>query len=305
MVFSPFLDGMRIVIDKSNILTIENPNIPKLKKYDNIASGYCFSDYDKWVLVYHKKEIKIINLKNLWNTMNIFYVIKRSLLKTDQINKKWFELAFKLFNWFDENSGNTYYFIPRIKESEVWILNQNLIKLWIDIKIEKNEKWFVVNKIWWLDDSTKELSNIESIDELISFLFATILIYGKMEIKNWDLISIKIHIPLLGQYIKYKEQLDNIINTFKDEGMFLNRSTVWNNDWITYQISSSDYEILSIFADFYQSIEKIQKILKQDFTEKVKSELLDFVENNEQIPADGKEEVMELIEDGMLKILTV
>jgi hypothetical protein len=38
---------MKILIDQSNILTIENPNIPKIKEYTNIASGYKFSDYDK------------------------------------------------------------------------------------------------------------------------------------------------------------------------------------------------------------------------------------------------------------------
>jgi len=38
---------MKILIDQNNLLTIENPNIPKLKEYTNIASGYSFSGYDK------------------------------------------------------------------------------------------------------------------------------------------------------------------------------------------------------------------------------------------------------------------
>jgi len=56
---------MKILVDKNRLLVIENTNIPKLKKYDFIASGARFSDYDKGIIIYHKKNIKIINWKNL------------------------------------------------------------------------------------------------------------------------------------------------------------------------------------------------------------------------------------------------
>ena len=56
---------MRIEIDKNNLLTIVNENIPQTKEYTYNVSGYLFSDYDKGIVVLHKKERKIINLKNL------------------------------------------------------------------------------------------------------------------------------------------------------------------------------------------------------------------------------------------------
>jgi hypothetical protein len=35
-----------------------------------------------------------------------------------------------------------------------------------------------------------------------------VLLYGKMDIKKGELISIKIHIPLFGQFLKYEERFE-------------------------------------------------------------------------------------------------
>jgi hypothetical protein len=297
---------MKILIDQSNILTIENPNIPKIKEYTNIASGYKFSDYDKWILVYHKKEIKIINLKNLWDSMNVFYFTKRETLVEEHLNQDWFASAFGLFSGFDENNWKKYFFIPRMKESELKPLNENLEKLLIDIWLEKSDKWIVVNQ---KEGSTKipvvSFPNETERTNVFSFLFWLVLIYGKIDTKNWEIIWIKIHIPLFGQYTKYKDELDEMIKNLQEDWIFLNSSIVQNGDGIIYQINSSDYELLWSFVNFYQSIEKIQKILKQEFTEKAKSDLLSFMDTNEQVPEDGKDEVIKMIEDGVMKLLVV
>lgn len=296
---------MKILIDQNNLLTIENPNIPKLKEYSNIASGYNFSDYDKWIIVYHKKQIKIINLKNLWDTMNVFWIKKRKPFIENKLDEDWFESAFGLFNWFDENTWKKYFFIPKIKESEFEILKKKLHKLAVDINLEKNEKGVCVSSLSDWDNKIPSAIINNGITSIFSFLFWLVLIYGKMDIKNWDLVSIKIHIPLFGQYIKYKEELDSLLKFLQEDGIFISRSIVQNKDWITYQISSSDYEFLWSLAYFYQSIEKIQKILKQETTENIKSELINFLEINDLIPEDWKEDVIAMIEDGIVKILTV
>lgn len=291
---------MKILIDQNNLLTIDNPNIPKLKEYPNIASGYKFSDYDKWIVVYHKKEIKIVNLKNLWDSMNIFYITKRESLVKNHLDQNWFTAAFGLFNWFDENTGKKYSFVPRMKESEMKILNETLEKLWIDIILEKNEKGIVTKNSLDIDINIP----VET-EKIISFLFALILIYGKLDIKNEEIIWVKAHIPLFGQYSKYKDELDSMIKNLQDEWIFLSSSIVQNWDWIIYQINSSDYELLGSFVNFYQSVEKIQKILKQELAKKVKSDLISFIEINEQIPEDWKEDVLKIIEDGVIKLLIV
>jgi len=38
---------MKILVDKNNILVIENPNIPETKEYCHNVSGYEFCDFDK------------------------------------------------------------------------------------------------------------------------------------------------------------------------------------------------------------------------------------------------------------------
>ncbi|MFZ2151310.1 MAG: hypothetical protein WAZ12_01540 [Candidatus Absconditicoccaceae bacterium] len=298
---------MKVLIDQNNLLAIENPNIPKLKEYTNIASGYRFSDYDKGIIVYHKKEIKIINLKNLGDNMNIFYVNKRESLIENNLDLDGFLAAVVLFSGFDENTGNKYFFIPRMKEVELEPLNIKLEKLGIDIKLEKNEKGIVVKS--GLDMYKKSTAaifdNDANIGNILSFLFGLVLIYGKMDIKNGEIIGIKIHIPLFGQYIKYKESIDEIIKNLQNEGIFLNHSILQNGDGIVYQINSGDYELLGSFVNFYQSVEKVQKIFKQEFTEKAKSELINFIDINEQVPENGKEEVLRMIDDGVMKVLTV
>ena len=49
---------MEILVDENNILSIENPNIPKNKEYYYNVSGYTFSDFDKCISFSLKKELE-------------------------------------------------------------------------------------------------------------------------------------------------------------------------------------------------------------------------------------------------------
>jgi hypothetical protein len=64
---------MKIQFDQNHLLTIENENIPQTKEYTYSAGGYTFSDFDKGVVVLHKKDFKITNLKNLGDNMSVVY----------------------------------------------------------------------------------------------------------------------------------------------------------------------------------------------------------------------------------------
>jgi hypothetical protein len=65
---------MKIQINKNNLLTIFNENIPQTKEYTYNVSGYTFSDFNTGVIVLHKKEWKLINLKNLGDNMSVIYL---------------------------------------------------------------------------------------------------------------------------------------------------------------------------------------------------------------------------------------
>jgi len=285
---------MKITIDKNHLLVVENPNVPQTKEYSYNVGGYTFSDFDKGMVILHKKERKIINLKNLGDNMSVCYITPRANIQTT-FDTEGFIKGLCLFESFDENTGKKYYFIPKFAEKDVEATNKKLEILGIQATIEKTEKWCLIKG----DIQAKEHRG-----KYTSFLFALTLLYGKMTIKNNELIGIKIHIPLFGQYMKYEEALDTMQKQLANEGIFINTSKQKSNDGSIYQISCNDYELLRNFADYAKSIENISKITKEDQALEYKKSLLEFITNNPEIPTEGKAEVLKQIQEGAIKLLT-
>jgi hypothetical protein len=278
---------MKIIFDTNHLLVIENPNIPQLKEYTYEASGYQFSSYDKGIIVLHKKELKIVNIKNLGNTMSVIYIAERPEIK-EAFDKDACMQALYLFQGFNETTGEVYYFLPRYSEKDKSLLNEHLFKLESSTHIQDTEKGYIVQ-----GDSTPT----ETRDQSLSFLFGLVLVYGKFEIKNNNLNSIKVHLPLFGQFIKYEQELNRIKESLAKEGIFISTSTQPSTDGIVYQISSNDYELLNNFAEYYKAIENIEKIPKYDLAQETKTQLIEFISNNPEIPPQGKEEVIEQIKN--------
>jgi len=97
--------------------------------------------------------------------------------------------------------------------------------------------------------------------------------------------------------------LDHIIQKLQQTGIFLKADKLSNSNGITYQISSNDYELLEIVAEWYEPVEKFQKISKRDFTDEMKNRLITFIETNSEIPSEGKTEVLNQIKNGAIKFL--
>ena len=285
---------MRIEKDKNNLLTIFNENIPQTKEYTYHASGYTFSDFDKWIIVMHKKELKIINLKNLGDTMSVIYLAPRAEIK-EAFDTEGFINGLCLFDGFDETTGKRYYFIPKFVEKDLGIVNKELQVFGIKAEIKKTDNGFFV---------TGELSPKWHTGKQLSFLFALVLLYGKLDIKNGELIAVKVHIPLFGQFLKYEELFDTMKKKLTQEGIFISTSVQKNNDGMIYQISCNDYEVLKNFAEYYKTIEKIKKIPKYDLALETKENIIDFIATNKEIPQDGKAEVVKQLKTGTIKLLT-
>lgn len=287
---------MKIQFDQNHLLTIENENIPQTKEYTYSAGGYTFSDFDKGVVVLHKKDFKITNLKNLGDGMNVIY-LKKNINKIDIYNKNSFSTALTIFHSFNEETWATYAFIPNIWEKELQEKNETLKKLKSDYRIEKTAKWIIMNKFEekgrWTDDLCGNMS----------FLFWLLIMYGKFDVKNWLLASIKIQIPLFWEHLIEQNDFDGIIKNLRQEGIFLKSDKLTNKNGITYQISSNDYELLEIFAKWYEPVEKFEKISKREFSDEMKSKLIEFIETNPEIPSEGKAEVLEQIKNGTIKFL--
>jgi len=283
---------MKILIDKNNLLTIFNENIPQTKEYTYHVSGYTFSDYDKWIIVLHKKERKIISLKNLGDNMSVVYLKNDRPTKIEMDNNA-MKQAFWLFDSFDETSGKTYFFIPNMSEKEAIEKNQILENLKIEYRLKKTDKWIITEAI-----------PCTGTEKRISLLFWLLVLYGKFDAKNNELTSIKIQLPLFGQYAKHIEMLDTMMNQLKGHGFFMKVDKLANKNGIVYQISSNDYELLEIFARRYEPVEKFGKITKREFTEEMKTKLIEFISTNPEIPQDGKAEVLKQIKEWTIKLLT-
>ena len=284
---------MKLTIDQNNLLVIENSNIPQSKEYNYNVGGYEFSSFDKWLVIYHKKQLKIINLKDLWEKMWVIMIWESN----DDCEKKRLDInsmnnALKIFEWFDEDTWEKYNFLYKFTENKLEDLNKKLNLLWSKINLEKTSKWICCP----MDDEDSE-------NEAMSFLFGLVLVYGSIDIKNWNLKSIKIQVPLFGTYREKSELLDMIVESISGENIFLKTSVQETNDGIVYQITSSDFELLQIFARFYEPIEKWLEISKYTDTLKIKEELMEFLNTNTEIPTEWKSEVLNEIENWMIKIL--
>ncbi|HMS90914.1 MAG TPA: hypothetical protein PKC87_01735 [Candidatus Absconditabacterales bacterium] len=330
---------MRIEKDKNNLLTIFNENIPQTKEYTYHVGGYIFSDFDKGIIVLHKKERKIISLKNLGDTMSVVYIkntgfsIQNTQVEGDKLNG-----ALRLFQGFNEETGKKYYFIPGLGEAQQEEKNNLLKKIGTKYSIEKTGKGMIVEGI-------EEENKRESVENTLIYLFGLLLIYGKWEEKNTldhqknkgnegfldergtpangetgsmnevkggqiskvamgkELSSIKIQIPLAGQYLAHTETLDMIIKKLQENGLFLKADKLVNKNGIIYQISSNDYELLEIWAKWYEPVEKFEKITKREFTQEMKIKLIEFITTNPEIPQEGKSEILEQLNTGMIKLL--
>ena len=226
--------------------------------------------------------------------MSVVYTAPREGIETI-FNKNSFTNGLCLFDSFDENTGEKYYFIPKFAEKEIEVTNKKLEQLGISAKIEKSEKWCLI--IWNLEP--KEYSG-----KYFSFLFALTLLYGRLDIKNNELITIKVHIPLFWQFLKYEENFDTMKKQLAEEGIFISTSIQKTNDGIIYQISCNDYEILKNVANYTKGIEKIDKIPKHDLTLEYKNQLIEFIQTNPEIPQDGKSEVIKQLQKWTVKLLT-
>lgn len=284
---------MKISIDKNNLLTIENSEIQQTKEYCYNVSWYDFCDFDKGIIVYHKNNFKIINLKDLWDKMSVIMVgEKDEEIDELKININSVENALRLFQWFDEETWEKYYFLHKFWENKLEKLNEKLKKLWSNIIVKKTQKWVCC-----------EYKEDELEYDVTNFLFWLYLVYWDLNIKNKDLRSIKIQIPLFWIHKENIDIIDEAITTLWDNNIFLKKYIQETNDGIVYEITSSDYELLQIFANFYEPIEKWLKISKYTDTLFVKEKLIEFLKTNNEIPNEWKKEVLKEIENGMIKIL--
>jgi len=204
--------------------------------------------------------------------------------------------AWKLFSGFDEFSGEQYQYLPHFPIKNQEIINQTFKTLQLSFELSKTEKGIL------FQEKNEEqimisLGDLKETSDFLNFLFGLTILYGKFEVKGEELRSIKIHLPLFGQYLHYKETLDQIVKKLQTEQYFLQTSENSQNWVLSYQISSNDGEVLAIFSERMQKNWTINKQnLYQEVTNLLQQSLND-------LDIENQKEILMLLEEKSLKIL--
>ena len=277
-------------------LTKQNKNLHTGKTYSHNFQWFNFEEENCIFYVWHKKEIKLIESKNLWSTMGVFFVKSWTLEIKELTNnlKEWISIACKIFSAFDEDNWWFYNFLPYFTTKSVKEKNILFQKLWLNIQLSNSSKWILIK-----NNEPNDKINIEDLDTewRIGFLFGLTLLYWKFENKWEKLSGIKIQLPLFGQFLSIWDKIKNIQKTLQDEWLFIQISENIQWDKHTYEITSNDYELLEIFSKLYLPVEKYSQITKREQAQEAITALKIFLEK------EWENEIITKIDNSCLKIL--
>lgn len=275
-------------VDENHILCVENAQEgPRM--YSQVLSGFVAESYDKKVLVWHKKQVKEIDWKDLWNTMSVFFVENRGDILDVPLDPKSIVAGIALYKAYDEEAGQVYYFLPKYSTSRMQKLCHDLDSVGVNLDIVENDKWVIFTQHEELDET-----------HTLSFFFGLSLAFGNWELREGDLKAVKIHVPLFGQYVEHRELFDMKIDHLQKQGLFLQSDVQERPDGLTYQIVVSDYEVLQIWANMYEKIENIEKISKYEQMLEAKTRLMEHLKHSD----GANEQKLADLDWAMVKLLT-
>ena len=237
--------------------------------------------------------------------MSVFYVANRK----SSLRKEPLELhhngalsALTLYKWYEETTNTHYAFLYKYPSNNIHILNTQLQLLGIKAHVNTTDKWLIVSGEHTDNTIDAWTANIEAI---MSYLFVLALLYGKLDIRESALMHVKIHIHLFGAFLREQQVLDTMIFLLQSKWIFLQKTITQNNDGITYQITSNDYEFLAWFAQLYKSIAKIDKIPTFDKMSQAKSTLISRIQAlQEKWELQWDDIMMDMLEQHVVKVIT-
>ena len=292
---------MKIQFDENQLLSIYNEKLPQLRNYQYILDWYQIETTDRLIFAYQKRTWKLINLKNLGDGMQVAFSPKAPI-STDTLtfDKDQFLNILSLFQGFNEETWIKYHFLP-FWNWDIVVLRELLTTLNSPkINIEKTKWWTIIS---WLK---KTFLFPETAEDHLSFLFALALIYGKFEGKDWNLKSIKIHLPLIWIQAQLEEKLINMCKNLQKIWLFIKRNTDHHAEKKIFQFQINDFELLTLFASW----NSLFKDLPQRNTElisaqntAIKSQLISFIEGLQIPEISNKDGILQTIENQTLKFL--
>lgn len=234
---------MNLITTDNNWFLCTTNSSDNRKEYTITAWWQARTAVDHNMLVWHKEQLKEIPWKDLGNTMQLIRLVPNML---DQINEandmsetfvSVFLSAFALYQWYDETSHQSYYYIPKttgerletlIHQTETFLQNNYLT-------IINAQKW------WFTIDHDLSLSDRDGQRYSLAQFLGIALVYGKALIVKDTLIAYKIQIPTHAYAIV--EALDQLSYDMRELSFVIN--TQHNSDQQVYEITTSDYDLLA------------------------------------------------------------
>ena len=292
---------MKIQFDENQLLSIYDEKLPQLRNYQYILDWYQIETTDRLIFAYQKRIWKLINLKNLGDGMQVTFGAQTPL-STDTLtfDKDQFLNILSLFQGFNEETWIKYHFLP-FWNWDILLLRELLTTLsYPEIDIEKTKWWTIIS---WL---TKTFLFPEKAEDHLSFLFALALIYGKFEGKDWNLKSIKIHLPLIWIQAQLEEKLINMCKNLQKIWLFIKRNTDHHAEKKIFQFQINDFELLTLFASWNSLFKDLpqrntQLISNQNTT--IKNQLISFIEETTIPGISNKEQILAVLKNQTLKFL--
>ena len=122
--------------DEHHLLALEATDWGYSKDYSLCLSWCRILSKDKGILIYNKRQWRIIHLKEISEGMQACYIQEKNIdgLK---LNVSMIENAFALFQWFNEETWEKYHYLPFFSKN-VEVLEKDLNEFfWLQLKITK------------------------------------------------------------------------------------------------------------------------------------------------------------------------
>ena len=289
----------KLWFDEHHLLTINFEDNLYSKEYNLTFSWYSILSKDKWILVYNKRQWKILHLKEVSDWMQVCYLQKKPINNL-KFNVTMLENVLALFQWFDEETWETYHYLPFYSKNIDSLEDDLNSSFWLKLKITKESQWNFVRWIKTKYQFPKELSDI------LSFVFSLIVIYWRFDEKNWEVQSFRVYIPLVWWTI-IDEELDWVFKYLaKEYWVFIASQKVENWNKVIYQFASNDKELLALCVGWMNQYSdkndlKLDNYLKKQ--DEIKNQLVQYIEDEELLDIEWRDNVLSSLKQYDVKFI--
>lgn len=292
-----------LLLDKNWYLVVENTNsfdINMKIRWKN------FNFNNEYWLVYHKWTFTLKRIVEIGDWMILPKFLQRPEMCFQKIHKEAFIMWMWVFQEFDEDTGHIKSYLYKFDKWEIQEFNELFQYYGIqDCKVRLDGKFVLldyeipsfssikVQVTKWMDD--------KCYNEIMSFLFWLVMVYGNLHIEQWDLKSVKLHIPLIWWLFNQKQFFDSLFE-FCWQIWIPNKIDLQvQNIWHIYQVAFLDWEILNIFSNYLKWLYTIEHISKVNQANQIKEELIEHLKNiNNFVNID---EILPNLERKVMKII--